>query len=246
VASNAGGATTNRVRSTLEAFLGWAIRQGHSLPQGNVASLAERRAEMPRDRMLNDAEIATVWNACRDDDYGAIIRLLILTGQREGEIGSLRWDEVKDDRIELPGSRTKNGRAHVIPLSAPAKTIIDKFRMAGRTFVFGRDDRNGFKGWGPAKTKLLERIAQAGTAMTPWVVHDLRRSAASGMQRLGIRVEVIERVLNHVSGVFRGVAGVYQRDPMSADVRDALDRWARHIVGVVEDKSIIVPMRRGA
>jgi hypothetical protein len=83
--------------------------------------------------------------------------------------------------------------------------------------------------------------------MVPWVVHDLRISAASGMQRIGIRAEVIERTLNHVSGSFRGVAGVYQRDPMSADVRDALDRWGWHVMGLVEGRAAtVVPMKRGA
>jgi integrase len=247
VAKNSGAPTCNKTRASLQTFFSWIIRQGIRLPDGNVVSYTGRQKEAPRERVLGDAELKAIWNACRDDDYGACIRLLILTGLREAEVGALRWDEVKDDRIELPGARTKNKRPHVVPLSDPARAIIDKFHMVGRTFVFGRDDSAGFKGWGPAKQRLDERIRNSGISMAPWVVHDLRRSAASGMQRLGIRVEVIERTLNHVSGVFRGVTGIYQRDPMTEEMRDALDRWARHIVGVVEGRtSAIVPLRRSA
>jgi integrase len=247
VAKNSGAVTHNRTRASLETFFGWAIRQGNQLPRGNPVSHTDKRKETARERVLNDAELKAVWNCCNDNDHGACVKLLMLTGLREAEIGSLRWDEVKDDRIELPGSRTKNKRPHTIPLSDPAKAILDKFHIADRAFVFGRDDSAGFRGWGTAKKRLDERIRDSGVVMAPWVVHDLRRSAASGMQRLGIRVEVIERALNHTSGVYRGVTGIYQRDPMTEEVHDALDRWARHIVGVVEERtSAIVPLRRGA
>jgi integrase len=247
VAKNSGGVTANRLRASLETFVAWVIRQGIRLPEGNVVSHTGKRKETARARVLTDDEIKTVWNACDNTDHAAIVRLLLLTGQRAGEIGGLRWQEVKDDRIELPGERTKNKRPHTVPLSESARAILEPLRRTGRDYVFGRDDSHGFKGWGVSKQRLDERIRDAGTSIPPWVIHDLRRSVASGMQRLGIRAEVIERVLNHVSGVFRGVAGVYQRDPMSAETRDALDRWARHVVGVVEGRaSAVVPMRRGA
>jgi integrase len=247
IAKNSGGVTANRLRASLETFVGWVIRQGIRLPEGNVVSYTGKRKEASRSRVLSDVELKAVWDVLNNTDHSAIVKLLLLTGQRAAEVGSLRWDEVKDDRIELPGERTKNGRPHTIWLSDPAKAILDQFRMVGRIYVFGRDDAAGFRGWGTSKRRLDERIAKSGAAVAPFVVHDLRRSVASGMQRIGIRVEVIERVLNHTSGVFRGVAGVYQRDPMSADVRDALDRWARHIVGVVEGRtSAVVPLRRGA
>jgi integrase len=235
VAANSGDTARNRLRSSLEAFFGWAIRQGHSLPHGNVVSITEKRPETPRERMLGDAELRAVWQACGDNDYSAVVKLAILTGMRRNEIGGLRWDEVKEDRIELPGSRTKNKRAFTIPLSAPAKAIIEQFRVADRTYVFGITDRAGFKGFASAKESLDARL----TGIAPWVLHDLRRSAASGMQRIGIRAEVIERALNHTSGSFRGIAGVYQRD--------ALDRWGRHVLALVEGRAAdVVPLKRGA
>jgi integrase len=248
IAKNSGDISANRLRASLETFVGWVIRQGIRLPEGNVVSYTEKRKERSRSRVLTDADLRAVWNACDDTDHGAIVKLLLLTGQRAAEIGSLRWDEVHADRIELPGDRTKNKRPHVVPLNATAVAILEPLRMAGRVHVFGRDDSHGFRGWGVSKQRLDQRIAKSGATIAPWVVHDLRRSAASGMQRLGIRVEVIERVLNHTSGSFRGVAGVYQRDPLSADVRDALERWARHVTNVVAGRNqTIVPMkRRGA
>jgi integrase len=245
IAKNSGEISANRLRASLETFVGWVIRKGIRLPEGNVVSYTGKRKERSRDRVLSDAELKAVWNACDDTDHSACIKLLLLTGQREAEIGGLRWDEVHDDRIELPGSRTKNKRPHTVPLSDPARAIIDRFRMVGRVHVFGRDDVAGFRGWGVSKQRLDERIAKAGARLAPWVVHDLRRTAASGMQRLGIRVEVIERVLNHVSGSYHGVTGTYQRDPMASDVRDALERWSWHIMAVVEGRAAtVVPMKR--
>jgi integrase len=245
IAKNSGDVTANRLRASLETFVGWVIRQGIRLPEGNVVSYTGKRKETSRSRVLTDAELKAVWTACDDTDHGAIVKLLLLSGQRAAEIGGLRWDEVKDDRIELPGERTKNKRPHSIWLSDPARAILDQFRRVGRVHVFGRDDTAGFRGWGVSKQRLDERIAKSGVTMAPWVVHDLRRSAASGMQRIGIRAEVIERTLNHVSGSFRGVAGVYQRDPMSADARDAFDRWGWHVMGLVEGRAAtVVPMKR--
>jgi integrase len=247
IATNSGNVAHNRVRSSLEKFVGWTIQQGHSLPQGNVVSNTAKRPEKTRDRVLNDVELKAVWSNLNEDDYGAILKLLILCGQREAEIGGLRWDEIKDDRIELGRERTKNKRPHSVPLSDPARALIEQCRILGRTYVFGRDDRAGFKGWGPAKQRLLERIAAAGTNMAPWTVHDLRRSAATGMATLGVQPHIIEAVLNHVSGHRSGVAGIYNRATYDREKREALSRWAEHVLALVEDRTrTVVPMKRGA
>ena len=158
VAKDAGDVTANRVRSSLCALFGWAMREGVRLPEGNVAALTNKREEKSRDRVLSDAELKAIWAACLDDDYGAVIRLLMLTGQRASEIAELRWDEVGDEQITLPGERTKNARSHIIPLSEAAKGILPWSRKGNRKFVFGRDD-TGFNGWGKAKEKLDARIA---------------------------------------------------------------------------------------
>jgi integrase len=233
IADASGAVTSNRLRASLAAFLSWAIQQGIRLPEGNVASYTAPRKEQSRERVLTDAEIKAIWHACRDDDHGAIVKLLLLTGQRASEIGSLRWDEVADDHIALPGARTKNNRPHAIPLSAPAKAILDSRRILGRTFVFGRDNSSGFKGWGVCKQRLDERAAKANGAMANWVVHDLRRTCTTGMIGLGIQPHIVEAVLNHVSGHKSGVAGIYNRATYDKEKRDALERWAQHVLTIV-------------
>jgi integrase len=102
-----------------------------------------------------------------------------LTGQREAEIGGLRWDEVHDEYISLPAQRTKNGRAHIIPLADPAKAILAKFQANDRIHVFGRVD-TGFTGWGYAKRQFDAHIAKA-RKLSHWVIHDLRRSVVTRM-----------------------------------------------------------------
>lgn len=247
VAKNSGDISSNRLRASLETFVGWVIRQGIRLPEGNVVSYTEKRKEQSRARVLSDAEIRAVWNACDDTDHGTIVKLLLLTGQRAAEIGSLRWDEVKDGRIELPGERTKNKRAHIVPLSETAAAILEPLRMVGRVHVFGRDDSHGFRGWGVSKQRLDRRIAKAGAKMAPWVVHDLRRSVATRMAELGVQPHIVEAVLNHVSGHKAGVAGVYNRATYDKEKRAALALWAEHVLALVEDRGpVVVPMRRGA
>jgi integrase len=245
IAKNSGDVTANRLRASLETFVAWVIRQGIRLPEGNVVSYTGKRKETTRERVLSDAELKAVWDALDDTDHSAILKLLLLTGQRAAEIGSLRWDEVKDDRIELPGQRTKNKRPHTVPLSDPAKAILDRFRKVGRVHVFGRDDAAGFRGWGVSKQRLDERTAKAGAPLAAWVVHDLRRTAATRMAELGVQPHIVEAVLNHVSGHKSGVAGIYNRATYDREKRAALNLWAEHVLAVVEGRTAtVVPMKR--
>ena len=122
--------------------------------------------EQARDRVLTEAELVEVWNACLDDDHGRIVRLLILTGQRRAEMGDLGWSEIKLEKrqVELPERRTKNGRAHVVPLSDEALAILEGIAATdGRDLVFGLG-AGGFSGWSKAKKELDERIAKARKA----------------------------------------------------------------------------------
>jgi integrase len=244
IAKEKGDVTANRVRSSLCAFFGWIIREGVRLPEGNVASYTNKREESSRDRVLTDGELGLIWNACLDDDYGAILKLLMLTGQRANEIAQLRWNEVHDQQIVLPAERTKNARSHVIPLSETAKGILPWFRKGDRKFVFGRDD-TGFSGWGKAKEKLEARVAEAEKPLEHWTVHDLRRTVATRMAELGVQPHIIEAVLNHVSGHKGGVAGIYNRATYDKEKRDALNLWAEHVMATVEDRvATVVPLKR--
>jgi integrase len=238
IAKESGETMANRVRATLSMLYAWALREGIKLPEGNLASFTHKFKEHSRERVLSDAEIAAVWNAAGDDDYGTIVRLLLLTGQRMREIGALRWDEIGDDEIVLPASRTKNHRAHHVPLGDAVKAILAS-RPRNGSHVFGH---HGFTNWSTAKLKLDARIT---SKLAPWRIHDLRRTCATGLQRLGVRLEVTEAILNHVSGSRSGVAGVYQRHDWAAEKRTALNMWAEHLLAVVEARAAtVVPLKR--
>jgi integrase len=185
---------------------------------------------------LSLAELAAVWRACGDDAYGAIVRLLILTGQRREEIGGLRFEEIGDGIIALPAGRAKNKRAHVIPLSAPAHTILAA-RPPRSEFVFGKV----FTSWSRGKYLLDTAL---DTKLVPWTLHDLRRSVATGMAELGVAPHIVEAVLNHVSGHKAGVAGIYNRATYEKEKRAALATWADHVLAAVEGRpATVVPMR---
>jgi integrase len=171
-----------------------------------------------------------------------------LTACRAGEIGDLRWSEVGADAITLPPARAKNNRQHVVALSAPAKAILAaQPRRANddgtmRDLVFGVG-QGGFAGWSAAKKSIDARIATAsGQPLAPWRVHDLRRSAATGMAVLGVEPFVIECVLNHVTGVRSSISKVYNRHGYEPQKRQALDRWAAHLMDLVEGSNVI-PLR---
>jgi integrase len=239
VAKKNGGVTANRVRTSLSSLLGWIIKKGIRLPEGNVASYTEKPVdEKSRDRVLSDAELKGIWKACLDDDYGAIIKLLMLTGSRANEIGALRWNEVHDEQIVLPAERTKNRRAHISPLSDVAKKMIPP-RRADRKFVFGRHD-TGFQGWSHCKAALDQRAR-----LEHWAVHDLRRTVATRMAELGVQPHIVEAVLNHVSGHKSGVAGIYNRATYDKEKREALNLWAEHVMATVEGRAAtVVPLKR--
>jgi integrase len=206
------------------------------------ATLSHKRDEKSRDRVLSLPELKAIWDACRDDDYGDILRLLILTGQRANEIAALRWDEVHDEMIVLPGERTKNHRAHVVPLSDAAKALLEK-RDRDRAFVFGRDD-TGWQGWGAAKHRIEARIGAA--IAERWTPHDIRRSVVTHMaERVGVLPHIIEAVVNHQSGHKGGIAGVYNKSTYDREKREALNLWAEHLLAFIEGRdAAVVPLKR--
>jgi integrase len=182
--------------------------------------------------VLTDAELTAIWRACGDDDFGRIVRLLILLGARRQEVGGMRMrSELDLDRgtWTLPAERSKNGRAHTLPLLPMALAIIDAVpKMATRDQLFGvRAD--GYTQWEDGKAALDKR-----SGVTDWVLHDIRRTVATRMADLGIGPHVIEQVLNHVSGHKSGVAGIYNRSSYEREVRAALALWHDHLRSIVE------------
>ena len=214
ITTDHGPISADRCRATLSAFYVWAIGEG--LCETNpVTGTNKSGHDSERERVLTDAELATVWSATADNDFGRIVRLLMLTAQRRDEIGSLRWSEIHAANdsakalVALPGERTKNHRPHDVPLSTAAlESVTDQPRIAGRDLVFGAGE-GGFSGWSKAKAALDEACG-----VTDWTLHDLRRTAATRMADLGVQPHVIEAILNHVSGHKAGVAGIYNRSLM--------------------------------
>ena len=243
VRTNSGPVTGNRARATISAFFTWAMGEG--LVEANPVIGTNRSEEKPRERVLDPAELRLIWNAARDDDTGAIVKLLMLTGQRAGEIAGLRWSEIRDDAIVLPGERTKNHRPHTVPLSKAARDIIAKRqRHGGRDLIFGRAGR--YNGWSYGMAATNKRIAEvAGRRLPHWTPHDLRRSFATHAAGIGIQPHIIEACLNHVSGHKGGVAGIYNKATYEPEKQTALERWAEHLLAIVEgDESNVTPLRR--
>jgi integrase len=272
-----GNAMTGRTAAYGRAAFAWATKRG--MVQVNpFADLPVSKAVAKRERVLSDDEIGEIWRAAADAGapYGAIVRLLILTGQRRGEVGGMTWGEVSAELTTwtMPGERTKNGMAQVVPLSGPARDVLRGLLPEDATeanHVMGERRASGalalpgllgtpFAGWSKAKAALDKAIVEArkkaaketGTvpaSIVPWSIHDLRRTVATGLQRLGVRLEVTEAVLNHISGSRAGVAGVYQRHDWASEKRAALDAWAAHLLAIAERRTppanVIALLRSG-
>lgn len=214
-----------RVHAYLHRLFRWAV--GRDIVESNPAADIPKPREKARERVLTDEELAAVWNAASKIGwpFGDATRLLILTGARREEVRQLRWAEIQDDIITLAGERTKNGVPHTIPLSAATMAIMDSIpRIAGSPWVFSPNGRVPFSGWSREKAKLDEV-----SGVRDWRIHDIRRTVATDLQKLGVNLQTIEAVLGHTSGSRAGVVGIYQRHSFDAEKRAALEAWGEHI-----------------
>jgi integrase len=252
IAETSGPTAANRTRASLSAFFSWLRREGLTEAANPVLDTNKAAEAGARERTLKDGELAKIWHVAGDNQYGTIIKLLILTGARRDEIAGLRWPEVDLDGalISLPPERTKSRRVHEIPLTAPALKILEaqprRFQSdsSPRDLVFGYGE-GGFQLWGKSKLELDARIAAGDGVIQPWTLHDFRRTLSTRMhETLGVQPHIVEAVLGHVSGYQGGVAGVYNRASYEREKRQALTRWAEHVLAVVERReSNIVPLR---
>ena len=204
--------------------------------------------EKSRDRVLTDQEIKWFWQACsiEGQPWGHLGKMLLLTGQRLGEVVNMIDREITGDLWHLTADRTKNGRAHDVALSEAARAVLGGVeRVKGQAgYVFTTNGASALQGYHKGRNHIAKRMAEiasheAGEAMEipHWTFHDLRRTAATGMARLGIPVRVTEAVLNHVSGTAGGIVGVYQRHDYADEKRNALDAWARFVADLVDGAS---------
>ena len=251
----------NRVFAQLRKLCNWAISRG-LIDRNPCQGMSAPSPETKRDRVLSDDEVRLVWRASDAIGwpFGPIVKMLLLTGGRRDEVAEMRWTEldlgalctkaedgkaveIAGMRWTLPASRTKNKHAHIVPLSSAAIELLQGLpRVEGKGgFVFSTTGRTPVSGFSRAKTILDASILKlmSGDAGEPvgapdrWTLHDLRRTVATGLQKLGVRLEVTEAVLNHVSGSRAGIVGLYQRHDYATEKRAALDAWARRLDAIV-------------
>jgi integrase len=234
----------------IKIFMRWADRR-HYIDVSPASRIQARSQSIPRTRVLSNRELKLIWRACdhpTDIDelaktatkahsvipreklgprslpttFCAIVKLLIVTGQRRGEIAALRKGWISDDTITLPSEITKNGRAHTFPTGQLATTVLQSrtATSGGCLFPARRRAETCFNGWSKCKATL-----DTLSGVADWTLHDLRRTFASNLAGLGVQLPVIEKLLNHVSGSFGGIVAVYQRHNFMPEMRDAIDKW---------------------
>ena len=238
-----GPTARNRVRASLSAYFTWAAKEGYV--DANPVAFTNKAEEKARERVLSDEELRAIWLAAGDDQFGTIVKLLMLTGARRSEIGGLTWGEVSPTLplITLPPTRTKNGREHFVPLSEPALAILrtQPRRAMGdgtpREYIFGNIVGCGYQNWSRGKVDLDARIEASHGRALEFRLHDFRRSVSTALHdRFGVSPHVVEEILGHVGGHKGGVAGTYNKAIYLEERRRALDLWGAHIMELVTGK----------
>ena len=230
----------NRLHSHVSHFAGWLVSQGvieSSFAEGTRKPSNEEK----RDRVLNDTEIVALWNIACSAAYpfGDIIRLLMLTGARKSEISHLRWSEVdiEGERLVFPAERMKGGEKHIIPLSSQAMGIIQtlpRFGRSGSQPVFTTNGKTSVSGFSRFKARIDSQIKEAlDDAFEPWRLHDLRRTTATNLAALGIRLEVIAKVQAHKSNGATAVQQIYNRYSYEEEAKAALGAWGNKLSSLV-------------
>lgn len=256
----------NRVLAQVRRFYNWCVERGYiEVPPTLGVKGAVRESTLARDRVLSEAEVRAAWKAAEAEGYpfGVAIKLLLLTGQRRQEVLDAKWSEIDLDKAlwSLPASRTKNGTAHTVPLSQAVLEILASVpRFDGSELVFpantvaGRRAGNSISGISKVKSRLDQAVAEliakeakdAGVeppSLEPWRIHDLRRTCATGLQRLGFGREIRDAVTNHKSG--GGIDAIYSRYAFTEEKARALAAWAAEVARIVENRSAdsnIVPL----
>ncbi len=257
------GRSESRARhwfTAASSLFGW-LRKERVIASNPCRDLPRPENADERERFLSDQELRWLLLGADEVDaprmldvprpFRTLIYLLAHTGCRLREIANIERGELSADlsALNLPASRTKNGRAFAVPLPEAVRQLIALLPDTAPFVLSTNGGRSPISGFSKMKARLDQRMREIakkedpGAVIEPWRLHDIRRSAASGMQRLGIRHEVIERALNHVSGKFAGVSGLYQRDPMVAETRTAVQRWGAHLSGLLANEPAkVVPM----
>jgi integrase len=235
----------NRTLARLRALFNWAIEKDR-VGISPLARMKPPTKERARDRVLTDDEVRWFWAGCDEIDwpFGPFAKLLLLTLQRRDEVASMEWSEVDlaDRTWTIPRERAKNKRGHQVHVSDVAAAVLRSLPRVSDGLVFTTTGEMAVSGFSRAKCRLdaamfkakrAELGASKGDVISPWTLHDLRRTGATGMARLNIPPHVVDKVLNHASGTIRGVAAVYNRFEYFEERRAALTAWGQYVDNLV-------------
>jgi integrase len=263
IVSRGSPVTANRVLAAIRKMFNWAVERD-ILPASPCAGVKPPSAEQSRDRVLTDDELRLVWKGAEaiGEPFGPMVKALILTLQRREEVAGMHRSELRpQDRLwVIPKQRVKNGSEQDVPLSDAALVLFEARPKIGKSgLMFTVTGDTPVSGYSRAKDRLdaeILKIQQTEAKergdnpdevkpIPHWTLHDLRRTGASGMARLHIDLPVIEKILNHTSGSFRGVVGVYQRHSYADEKRTAMETWANFVNSIVtaSEPSNVLKMR---
>lgn len=218
--------TQRQAFMAIRAFLNWCVRNDY-LQASPIQGYNPISTPPPRDRILSEVELAALYRHCSETVFHRMIRMLILTGQRRGEVAQMRWDWIDADTITIPSEIAKNGRAHTFPIGPLTTELIHS--SANDTDLIFPGSRGPWNSWSKPKKKL------DALALEPWTLHDLRRSMVSLHAKLGTPVTVAEKLVNHVSGTLGGIVGVYNRYDYMAEMKEAVSRYEKHVARMIAD-----------
>jgi integrase len=238
------GVHANRVMARLRAFFNWAVERD-LLSASPLAGMKPPTKERPRDRVLSDDELLWFWRASEmvELPFGPLVKLLLFTAQRRDEVAQMEWSEVDFEKRNWtqPREKTKNKHAHEVQLSSPAIETLNSILRIGKRFIFTSNGETPVSGFSHAKVRLdaamlkakREDLGDKCEAIPHWTLHDLRRTAATGMARLNFPPHVVDKILNHTSGTIRGVAAIYNKYAYAEERRAALEAWGRYVETLV-------------
>ncbi len=236
--SNNGEIAASRARSNLNALFVWSMKKGLVEHNPVVATFDPGENAVSRDRVLSDAELVAVWKSCDADDFGRIVRLLVLTGCRREEIGSLRYSEIDFEMgtITIPTTRTKNRREHCLPLPPLGMDILREVpKRDGHDCLFGGGEA-GYNAWSYSSVALRERVTLAmGKPPVRYRLHDLRRTMRTNLGKIGVPPHVAEIIINHRKG---GVEAVYDRFRYDTEIKAGLAKWADYVLALTEGRPV--------
>jgi integrase len=220
----------NRLLSLVSKIFTWALDE--EIVSGSPALRLPRYGEeLERERTLDPDEIRSVWLGCDQLGYpfGPLFQLMLVTGQRRGEVAGMKWDEFDADGWRMPGARSKSKLGHHVPLSTLAREILEPLPQLGDHVFQARGDKP-LQGW--SKTK--RRLDSFANLQTSWRLHDLRRTTATQLRTLGIDRLVVSKVLNHAEA---GVTRIYDRYAADPEKAAALERWAMRLREIISGEA---------